>query len=46
MISNEKELDMHWLKNKQHIVLFSGASTPLSLVQAVENTILEWQKEG
>ncbi len=39
MISTEKDIDMQWLKDKKNIVIFSAASTPISLVNAIENKI-------
>lgn len=42
MVSNEKELNLELLKNKNHIVISSGASTPLEIIDAVYKAVLNY----
>ena len=42
MISNEKELEPETFKNKKHIAISSGASTPKEIIDAVYNKIINY----
>ena len=42
MISNAKELETTTWQNKNHIVISSGASTPIEIIDEVYNTIINY----
>ena len=42
MISEAKELDLKALQNKNHIVISSGASTPMEIIDEVYNSIINY----
>ena len=45
MISNQNDLNWQWLIDKKNIAIFSGASTPIELVNEIENKIKNFHKK-